>query len=110
MITVKGFVIASQGDSSVGIFPQSYKLVGPFDFEDEFEVAAFKNSIRKVFVDYCVDGAVFVTEDEKAFTDFHLHGEKTIRKALETMRDYMTNNGAKELASDALRYLEEPTS
>jgi hypothetical protein len=63
MIETKGFIICSQGDPSVGIFPDMYELKGDFWFEDKNDLNLFKHNILKAF-EYQYDDYKIYTFEE----------------------------------------------
>ena len=63
MIEIKGFIIYSQGDPSVGIFSDMYELKGNFNFEDENDLKQFKHHISIAF-EYQCDGHKVYTFEE----------------------------------------------
>lgn len=55
-MTTKGFIITSYGDSSVGIFDQTFKLEGDFEFANEQSLELFRLGMEKLFAEYVTDG------------------------------------------------------
>ena len=53
MIQIDYFIIESQGDTSVGIFPSQWEITNTMYFEDEDEVTMFKGHISRAFEYVC---------------------------------------------------------
>lgn len=62
-IKTKGFIISDPGDTSVGIFPATWKLDGDFEFYDSDELNAFKKAITEAF-EYVADPVHIATIEE----------------------------------------------
>jgi len=53
IIEIDGFHVTSHGDPSVGIFDAEWKVSEKFYFDNQDELNAFKEGLKRVFENYC---------------------------------------------------------
>ncbi len=65
MISTKGFIITSKGDSKCGIFEQSWQLDSEYrlEFETQADVNYFKTKLKEAFEVIADDATVELIED-----------------------------------------------
>jgi hypothetical protein len=64
-MTIKGFIIVSPGDRSVGIPNVEWTLDNGFEFEFDSDVESFKNALRQAFADHVADDVYVETFEER---------------------------------------------
>lgn len=59
----EGFIIRSDGDPTVGIYPAEWQLTGGFYFSDQEELEEFRTKLKEAF-EYAADDAYVETFEE----------------------------------------------
>ncbi len=66
---VTGFYVTAKGDSSVGINPIEWKILGNFYFDNQEELESFRKDLKNTFTNLCGEIVIVETFEERLSTE-----------------------------------------